>query len=450
MKKNFYIKTKNRFINTSIPSPGTKSLFKSLSKVESRSMHGQMPIAWDKAKNFNIFDIAGNKFIDFTSTIFVANIGHSNSTLVKYIKLALKKNLLHSYAYINKVREKYLKKLILFAGKNFQKAFLMSAGTEATEAALKLMRMHGQKQGKRKLGIICFEGNWHGRTMGAQMMSGNIKQKEWIGYQDPNIYHLPFPYPWILKNTNPEKFLINSLKKLSKKINLKKDICGVMIETFQGWGAVYYPKKYIKLLYKICKKNNILLAFDEMQSGFARTGYKFGYEYYGVKPDLICCGKGMGGGIPISGVIGKRAVMDLPEVGNMSSTHSANPLACYAGLAVLEEINKKNLLQSTKYKEKILFKRLNEIKDKFPKEILYVQGKGLIAALIFDLNSTNNIKKILKSIVEKCLRQGLLVVYTGRESIKIGPPLTITKSALIEGINVLDKAITEELIKIYQ
>jgi 4-aminobutyrate aminotransferase-like enzyme len=410
-------------------------------------MHGQIPIAWDKAKNFNIFDIAGNKFIDFTSTIFVANIGHSNSRLIKYIKLALSKNFLHSYAYINKIREKYIKKLILFAGKNFQKAFLMSAGTEATEAALKLMRMHGQKQGKRKLGIICFEGNWHGRTMGAQMMSGNIKQKEWIGYHDPNIFHLPFPYPWVLKDSNPEKFLIDSLKKLQKRVNLKRDICGVMIETFQGWGAIYYPKKYIKLLYKICKKNNILISFDEMQSGFARTGYKFGYEYYGIKPDLLCCGKGMGGGIPISGVIGKKYIMDLPEVGNMSSTHSANPLACYAGLAVLEEINNKNLLQNTKDKEKILFKKLNKIKDKFPKDILYVQGKGLIAALIFNINSKNNIKKILKSIVEKCLKNGLLVVYTGRESIKIGPPLTITKSALIEGINVLDNAIAEELRK---
>jgi 4-aminobutyrate aminotransferase-like enzyme len=448
MKKNFYIKTKNRFIHTVIPAPGTKGLFKSLSKVESRSMHGQIPIAWDKAKNFNIFDIAGNKFIDFTSTIFVANIGHSNPRLIKYIKLALSKNFLHSYAYINKIREKYIKKLILFAGKNFQKAFLMSAGTEATEAALKLMRMHGQKQGKRKLGIICFEGNWHGRTMGAQMMSGNIKQKEWIGYQDPNIYHLPFPYPWILKNNESEKFLINSLKNIEKKINLKKDICGVMIETFQGWGAIYYPKEYVKLLFKICKKNNILITFDEMQSGFARTGYKFGYEYYGVKPDLICCGKGMGGGIPISGVIGKKNIMDLPEVGNMSSTHSANPLACYAGLAVLEEINKKKLLQNTKDKEKILFKKLNQIKDKFPKEILYVQGKGLIAALIFNLRSKNNVKKILKLIVEECLKNGLLVVYTGRESIKIGPPLTITKEALIEGINVLDQAITKNLIKI--
>jgi 4-aminobutyrate aminotransferase-like enzyme len=286
--------------------------------------------------------------------------------------------------------------------------------------------------------------------MGAQMMSGNVKQKEWIGYHDPNIHHLPFPYPWVLQSNNPEQFLINSIKRLEKKVNLKKDICGVMIETFQGWGAVYYPKKYMKLLYKICKKNKILITFDEMQSGFARTGYKFGYEYYGIKPDLICCGKGMGGGIPISAVIGKKKIMDLPEIGNMSSTHSANPLACYAGLAVLEEIDKKNLLESTKDKEKILFRTLNQIKDKFPEKILYVQGKGLIAALIFNLNFKDDVKKNLKSIVEKCLKNGLLIVYTGRESIKIGPPLTISISALVEGINVLDQAITEEFRQVNQ
>jgi 4-aminobutyrate aminotransferase-like enzyme len=445
MKKKYFIKTKNIFIHTSIPAPGTKKLIKSLSKIESRSMHGQMPIAWDKAKDFHIFDIAGNKFIDFTSTIFVANIGHSNSRLIKYIQNGLKKNLLNSYAYINKIREKYLKRLVAFAGKNFQKAFLMSAGTEATEAALKLMRMQGQKNKKRRLGIICFEGNWHGRTMGAQMMSGNIKQKEWIGYHDPNIYHLPFPYPWALKKNSPRQFLTNSLKKLKKKIDIKKDICGVMIETFQGWGALYYPKEYIKLLDKICKKNKILITFDEMQSGFGRTGYRFGYEYYGIKPDLICCGKGMGGGIPVSGVLGRKKIMDLPEIGNMSSTHSANPLACYAGLAVLDEINKKKIIINTKKKEKILFEKLHAIRRKFPKEILYVEGKGLIAALIFSLNVRKNIKEVLRLIVQKCLEKGLLVVYTGRESIKIGPPLTITNNALIEGVDILDKVITEEL-----
>ena len=332
------IKTKNRHIFKKVPAQGTKSLMNKLSKVESRSMHGQIPIAWKKALDYNVFDISNNKFIDFTSTIFVTNIGHSNKRLIRYLKKGINERLIHSYAYINKIREIYIKKLVSFAGKGFQKAFLMSSGTEATEAALKLMRLNGQKLKKRRLGIICFEGNWHGRTMGAQMMSGNIKQKEWIGYKDKNIFHLPFPYPWKVNEVNSEKFLIKSLSKLKKRVDLKKDICGVMIETFQGWGAVYYPKKFIKLLDKICKKNKILISFDEMQAGFARTGYNFGYEYYGIKPDIICCGKGMGGGVALSGVIGKKNILDLPEVGNMSSTNSANPIACSAGLAVLEEI----------------------------------------------------------------------------------------------------------------
>jgi len=436
------IKTKNIHIKTSIPAPGTYKLLKKLQKYESRSMHGQLPIAWSKAKNFNIYDMAGNKFIDFTSTIFVANIGHSNNRLFSYIKLALKKNLIHSYAYINKIRETYLRRLIAFAGKNFHKAFLMSAGTEATEAALKLMRMHGQKKKKRKLGIICFEGNWHGRTMGAQMMSGNKKQKEWIGFHDKNIFHLPFPYPWILKGKDSNLFLKESLKKLIKKnkINLKKDICGVMMETFQGWGAVYYPKKYVQLLSSICKKNNILLAFDEMQAGFARTGYSFGYKYYDVEPDIICCGKGMGGGVAMSGVIGKKNVMDLPDVGNMSSTNSANPLACYSGLAVLDEIKQQNLIYNSKKKGKVLFSRLNRIKKIFSELIIEIGGKGLIAAIIFN-PKIKNISMKLKEVSEICMKNGLLVVYTGRESVKIGPPLSITVDALNEGLDIIESSI---------
>ena len=441
MKKKIIKKTKNITIFTKIPAPGTKLLMNNLSKVESRSMHGQMPIAWDKAENFNVYDIAGNKFIDFSSTIFVANIGHSNALLLKYMKKALQKKLIHSYAYINKIREKYHSKLISFAGKGFEKAFLMSSGTEATEASLKLMRLYGQKKKKRKLGIICFEGNWHGRTMGAQMMSGNLQQKKWIGFQDKDIHHLSFPYPWKLNNKNPEEFLKTSINKLKKKVNLKKDICGVMIETFQGWGAVYYPKKYIQLLKKICLENDILMTFDEMQSGFSRTGYNFGYEYYGVKPDLICCGKGMGGGIPVSGVLGKKKILDLPEIGEMSSTNSANPISCYAGLAVLDEIRNKKLTYNTKIKGDFLFKELNKIKERFSKIIFSINGRGLVAAIIFKKTYKKNIAQKLREVSEECLKDGLLVVWTGRESIKIGPPLTITISAIEEGINILNKNI---------
>jgi 4-aminobutyrate aminotransferase/(S)-3-amino-2-methylpropionate transaminase len=155
-----------------------------------------------------------------------------------------------------------------------------------------------------------------------------------------------------------------------------------MIETFQGWGAIFYPKKYIQLLNKICKKNDILICFDEMQAGFGRTGKNFGFQHYEIIPDLICCGKGMGGGVALSGVIGKKKIMDLPEVGNMSSTNSANPIACNAGLAVIEEIEKKRLTQNAKIKGELLHKNLLKISHKFP-DLIDINGKGLIAAMIF-------------------------------------------------------------------
>ena len=434
------IRTKNIRILTKIPAPGTNQLFKKLSKVESRSMHGQLPIAWSKAKNYNIYDIAGNKFIDFTSTIFVTNVGHSNNRIKKYLNRAINSNLIHSYAYINKIRQKYIQKLIKFCGKGFEKAFLMSAGTEATEAAFKLMRMYGSKKKKKRLGIICLEGNWHGRTMASQMMSGNLKQREWIGYQDKDIHHIEFPYPWLVKKGKEEEFLKNSLKKLKKKINLRTDICGVMLETFQGWGALFYPKNYIKLLKKICKENDILISFDEMQSGFSRTGKNFGFQHYDIIPDLICCGKGMGGGVALSGVIGKKKIMDLPEIGNMSSTNSANPLACNAGLAVIEEILSKKLTKKSELNGIYLHKALIKISSKY-KNLFNVYGKGLIAAMIFN-NKIKNINMKLRKLVELCIKDGLLIVYTGRESVKIGPPLTITKDAIKEGTDIIEKNIS--------
>lgn len=434
------IKTQNRLIKTKIPAPGTNKIIKSLKKNESRSMQGQLPIIWSKADGHSLFDIKGNKFIDFTSTIFVTNIGHSNARLIKNLKKSLDKKLLHSYAYFNKSREEYLKSLVKFAGVNFNKAFLMSAGTEATEAALKLMRLYGKKENKRKLGIISFNGNWHGRTMGAQMMSGNKKQKEWIGYEDKNIHHIDFPYPWELENISPKDFLHNSLKKLKRKIDLKKDVCGFILETFQGWGAIFYPKEFVKEISKICKKNKILLTFDEMQAGFGRTGKKFGYEHYDVKPDLICCGKGMGGGIALSGVIGKKSIMDLPSVGEMSSTNSANPLACVAGMSVIDEINNRKILKRVNENGNILKTGLEQIMKKNSSSIKYVMGKGMIYALIFD-KEINDIGNKLKKVCFRAMQNGLLVVYTGRESIKIGPPLTITKKAIKEGLLVLDEQI---------
>ena len=271
-------------------------------------------------------------------------------------------------------------------------------------------------------------------------MSGNISQNKWIGYKDKNIHHIPFPYPWKILRNNSEKFLQSSLNQLKKKIDLKTDICGVMIETFQGWGALFYPKKYIKLLSKICKKNDILVSFDEMQAGFSRTGKNFGFQHYGIIPDLICCGKGMGGGVPLSGVIGKKEILDLPEIGNMSSTNSANPISCSAGLAVIEEILAKKLTEKSKIKGKILHKELKNM-SKIKPDLFQVYGKGLIAALIFN-KSIPKIEYKLKKLVEYCINDGLLLVYTGRESIKLGPPLTISKEAIHTALKIIKKNIS--------
>jgi 4-aminobutyrate aminotransferase-like enzyme len=445
------VQTKYRLIQSKIPAPGTAEIFDRLDKVESRSMHGQLPLAWSRADDFSIYDIAGNKWIDFTSSIFIANVGHSNKRVSDAIYSTLNNPLYSCYAYLHPLRAQYLEKLINFAGPNFEKAFLLSAGTEATEAAFKLMRMHGQKIDKRRRGIICIENNWHGRTLGAQMMSSNVSQRSWIGYQDADVHHIAFPYPWVLDGMSGADFLRVELNKLSDKgVDLTQDICGFMLEAFQGWGAVFYPKDFVQEIERICRKNNILLTIDEMQSGFGRTGYKFGYEYYGVRPDLICTGKGMGGGVPLSGVIGRAEIMDLPEVGNMSSTHSANPLVCAAGLAVLNEIEGRDLVMSAKKMGLIFKEALEEIRTKYPKNISYVLGEGMIMAVLFrhPISGLPD-SEIASRIAERAMQKGLLVVHTGRESIKMGPPLTISEPALMEGVQVFDESISEVLNEIY-
>jgi 4-aminobutyrate aminotransferase-like enzyme len=439
------VETRHRKISTPIPAPGTEALLNDLHSHESRSMHGQMPIIWDRAIDYNVYDIAGNKWIDFTSTIFVSNIGHANSKLIEAVTKTLNHGLVHTYAYIHKLRVEYLNKLISFAKPHFEKAYLVSAGTEAVEAVVKLMRMNGQKFGKKRPGIICIDGNWHGRTMGAQFLHSGEEQKEWIGHKDPNVHHIPFPYPWALGDQSPIEFLQEGLKQLeSKGVDLENDICGFMLETFQGWGAVFYPKEFVQEIEKICRKNNIILAFDEMQAGFARTGKKFGYEHYEVRADLIACGKGMGSGFPLSGVLGSGEILDLPGVGSMSSTHSASPIACAAGLATLEQIESLNLVEESKRKGVLLHNKLRDLKEKHSNRISDTLGHGLIASVIFKKPEGHEPDRTFPSQVsEACMRKGLLVVHTGRESIKIGPPLTIPGDALIEGLDVLDEIISE-------
>ena len=446
------IKTKYRSIVTKIPVPESLPILERVYETESHSMHGQLPIIWDRAEGVQVYDSWGNKWLDFSSTIFVTNAGHGNKRIVEALKKVINKPLLHTYTFTSPERFEYLNYLISNTPQQFEKAFLLSAGTEATEATLKLMRLNGIKLGKKKGGILCFEGNWHGRTLGAQMMGWNPAQKEWIGFLDPNIYHLPFPYPWRNEAIdNPRKYFRDSIKELIEKnnINPKTDLCGIMMETFQGWGAVFYPKEFVQEVALFAKENDLLLTFDEMQAGFGRTGELFGYMNYGVEPDLLACGKGASSSLPLALVLGSKEIMDLPGIGSMSSTHSANPLVCAAGLANLQALIEDGMIQNSKKLGAVFHEKLSLLQKKYSKYISSVQGTGLLAAVIFYDSNKKPLSELCDLISEKCLQTGLLVVHTGRESIKLAPPLVIKEEELLEGVEAFSNAVEESINEIY-
>ena len=439
------IETRYRTIKTQLPVPESVAMFEKLSGLEAQAMHGQIPVVWDRADDFQIYDKWGNVWLDFTSTIFVANAGHANKRIIKGLQNLLQKPLLHTYTYLSSERLAYLEYLIENTPAQFEKAFLLSAGTEATEVSLKLMRMKGQLDTKTKVGVICFSGAYHGRTMGAQFMNGPSQGRDWIAYNDPNIHHINFPYPWLAKD--PEAFFEEEIYQLLERegLNADRHLCGFMLETYQGWGAVFYPKEFVQALERFARRHQLLIAFDEMQAGFGRTGKLFGYQHYEVEPDILCCGKGASSGPPLAMVLGSAEIMDLPGIGSMSSTHSANPVACVAGHENLKALLEDGLISNAAELGKVFHRKLNALKDKYPNHLRYVFGEGLVAALVFMDQSNRPLSKLCDRISELAFQRGLLVVHTGRESIKLAPPLSITEEALLDGIGVIDACIGDSI-----
>ena len=415
-------------------------------KYEPDSMLPNIRLFWKSAKGIHIWDRNDKKYIDFTSSIFVTNIGHGNKNFANKIEKILKSPISHTYIYFNNPRKEYIKKLINFIdNKKLKKCFLVSSGTESIEAAVKLMRLNGMEQHKNKKGIISLKGNWHGRTMGAQMLSDNISQSKWIS-PDKDVFHIDFPYPWIDEFDSEEFFQKSIDKVFNKKFNFKNKITGLVIEAFQGWGALFYPKNYVKSLNKFCKKNKILITIDEMQSGFCRTGKKFAYEHYNFSPDLMCIGKAMGSGLPLSGVVTSNKIINVKD-GSLTSTHSANPISCVAGIATIDEIKRLNLVKKLKKTGKIFENLLEELHTNHKNIINCVSGKGMIGAIIFKDFKKIKSKHIADKVSFACLKKGLLVVNTGRESIKLGPPLIISETELKKSFKIINESITEvELI----
>jgi 4-aminobutyrate aminotransferase/diaminobutyrate-pyruvate transaminase/4-aminobutyrate aminotransferase/(S)-3-amino-2-methylpropionate transaminase len=442
-KKVPYVSTRFRKIKTRIPVPASLRILRDLRRYEPLSMTGQPLVVWDHAKGCQVFDGWGNKWLDWSSGVLVANSGHSAKPIVDAVVKQAKSKLLHNYCFPSAQRAKLTRKLVEMTPKGMDKVFLLTTGAETTECAIKLMRSHGREVGgDRKIGIVSFERAFHGRTMGAQQIGGSLALKEWIVNLDPCMWQVPFPDGFWHEDTSFDGFL----KALEQKKVTPDMVAGVIVESYQGGGASFTPKAYMQALAKWCKQHDVVLACDEVQAGFSRTGKLFAFEHYGIVPDLLCLGKGISSSLPISAVIGRTELLDQYPAGSMTSTHTGNPVCCAAALANIDFMLRKRLWKNAEAMGKVMLAGLKRIQKAHADRVGSIQGKGLVYAMHIvkpGAGKTADYDFAFK-VVERCVEKGLLMFSpVGASSIKICPPLVITKAQVEDGLSVLRDAFDE-------
>lgn len=439
------VKTRYRRIATPIPVPESIPILKDLRKYEPISMTGQPLVVWDRAEGCQVYDKWGNKWLDWSSGVLVANAGHGRKEIVDAICGQARKGLLHNYCFPSAIRARLARRLVEMTPPKLKKAFILTTGAETTECAIKLMRTHGRRVGgKRKVGIVSFDRAFHGRTLGAQQIGGAPELKKWIVNLDPAMWQVPFPDGYWTEDTSFDFFLAS----LKKQGVTPGRVAGVILETYQGSGASFAPKKYMQQLARWCRRHRIILTCDEVQAGFGRTGRLFGFEHYGIVPDLACFGKGISSSLPVSALVGRGDLMDQYPAGSMTSTHTGNPITTAAALANLDLIMKEKLWKNAEKMGRVMENGLSVLQKKYPERIGSVQGRGLVHALHVVKADRQKVADydFAFEVVKRCVEKGLLFFSpVGAASIKISPPLVINRAQVEEGCRVLDEAFTEAL-----
>ncbi len=442
------VESKHRRIRTKLPVPESLPILEKLDAAEPRSMQGQPPIVWDRAEGFHVYDAWGNMWLDWTSCVLVANVGHGRKELRDALKQMVDRPLLATYVFPHAARAELVAMLQTLApAKAEYKVFLLSTGSEATENAIKLARTWGvTRHGEKKHVIVSFTGDFHGRTLGAQLAGGSPKLKEWIVRTDAGFVQTPFPDGYYNTDLSFDQFL----RTLEENGLTAADVAGVIGESYQGGGPNFFPDRYAKDLEAWCRENDVALIMDEVQSGFGRTGKMFCYEHYGIEPDLVCCGKGITSSLPLSAVIGRADIMDLYEPGSMTSTHSGSPLPVVTGIESLRLLRKEKLVENAASLGDTLRDGLLALQKKYPDRIGHVHSRGLVAGLLMKRPGSENEPDAETAfrINLGCFERGLLMfapVGRGGECVKIAPPLTITREALEEGLEVLG-AVCDEIL----
>ncbi len=444
------IETKYRRIVSEIPHPDSVPLIEKLEEAEPRSVSGFSPVVWDRTEGFQVWDGYGNKWLDFTSSVVLTNAGNSPPRIAQAIRDQLDEQLWHNYLNPSAIRLRMTQAILSITPPYMDKVFLLTTGSETTEAAIKLSRIHGQQIADGKFHILSYYNSFHGRTMGAQTAGGYMDAQDWMGAKPPGFHHIPSPdssdYPQDKQEDVDywRQHLDESLQPLREAGTTDDMLAGVMIETFQGPTVAFMPKGYAQAVREWANEHQVLVIFDEMQAGFGRTGKWFGFEHYGIEADLICMGKGITSSLPMSALVGRAEVLDLPGHGQMSSTHTGNPLCCAAAIANIATIRDEGMVENAAALGSVARDRLSRLRQRFPKYVGTINGKGLVWAVhIIDPQTGELDIELGDAITRHCMDRGLLMLKTMRGTLKIAPPLCITEEAFLEGLGVIEEAIAD-------
>ena len=364
-----------------------------------------------------LYSTNGKKYLDFVQGIAVNSLGHAHPKLIKTINTQSKKLWHVSNAFIIPEGEKLAKKI---SKKTFADyVMFQNSGTEATETAIKVARRYFYSIGKpNKNRILCVKNSFHGRTLAAIYASGSKKMTEGFGPKIGGFDH----------------FVFGNHKSLKKKIN--KSTAAIMVETIMGEGGIkVIPDWCLKELRKICNKKKILLILDEVQCGIGRSGDFFAFEKSGVKPDIVPIAKGIGGGFPIGAVLMNKKVASGMIAGTHGSTFGGNPLAMSVGNSVIDIISNKKFLNNVKNLSKYFLSNLNIIKDKYPKIIKDIRGRGLLIGIQLHTDQVKFIKKLMEN--------KLLTIRAAENVVRILPPLNVKKNEINQALRIIKKVCSE-------
>jgi acetylornithine aminotransferase len=376
--------------------------------------YARTPISVVRGRGSRVYDLEGREYLDFVAGIAVNVLGHAHPDLVAAIQKQAQQLLHASNLYYTEPQTKLAKALVehSFA----KKAFFCNSGAEANEAAIKLVRRYAhQKYGAERYEIITMLQSFHGRTMATLTATGQDKVQKGFEPLLPGFTYAPF----------------NNLSAVEQAVSGRT--AAVMLEPVQGEGGVHVAdKSYLKGLRELCRSRDILLIFDEVQTGMGRTGALFAYEHFGVAPDIMTLGKGLGGGLPIGACLATDEAAAAFEPGTHASTFGGNPLTCAAGLAVVRTLLDGRLLEQGRRMGEYLGKGLQDLKDRLP-IVKEVRGLGLLQGMELTVDG--------KSVVTDCLARGLLINCTVDRVLRFVPPLVITQAEIDRLLDVLSQVL---------